>query len=243
MPPDSVRVWRGFRRDDVPQEAFFAKLGSFFMPGTVQIQAPVGLTAYLPSVMPADRPDGAPDEIAIVFYEYQDAYHEAKETVGGRAYSDLHGVAFDLGRSLSGFPSLFDGELEPDGRYHLFEQPVDWQFGAASAFVGVPSGDDQDFLGDFAGWLREVQQQGSHGPDGAIAAAAEEYLVYWEHWRSHADATRSLIPRLREMVQPVYDQAIAPYALPQGVWDPFPGVVCRGGESFNFQFQRRSETG
>lgn len=172
--PDSVRVFRGFRRQDRTEEFFFAKLGSIFCPGTVQIQAPIGLTAYLPSVMPPEKHPLAPDEVAIVFYEYPNAYHEAKETVGGRAYSDLHQLVFDLPTaSKSGFPELYRGEVATNGRYHLFEEHVDWQHGYVNVFVGARSGDDeQAFREAIAAWLTEVQKQG--GPDGAIATASSK---------------------------------------------------------------------
>lgn len=140
--PDAVRVWRGFRRKELCEDEFFQKLGSLFMPASVQVQSKVGLTAYLPTVLPRDKPAAVPDEIALVFYQYQDAYVEAKDTVGGRAYSELHELAFDLNRSLTGFPQMFAGTLVPDGRYHLFDQRVDWQAGHAEVFVGVRSGDD-----------------------------------------------------------------------------------------------------
>src|SRR5438128_263673 len=99
--PDSVRVWSGFKLPSLPDRTFRDKLGTVFMPATVMIQAPVGLTAYLPTVLPKRKPTRIPDEIALVFYAYQDAYHEAKETVGGRAYSDMHALVFDLKQSIS----------------------------------------------------------------------------------------------------------------------------------------------
>ncbi len=239
--PDSVRVWRGFRLTQLSQEVFFGKLGSIFMPGTVQIQAPVGLTAYLPSVLPAEKHPAAPDEIAVVFYEYQNAYHEAKETVGGRAYSDLHGLVFDLDRSTSGFPVLFDGKLEAEMRYHLFEEHVDWQNGSASTFVGVRSGGSgQEFLDAVADWLKGVQDRGD-GLDGAIAVASPDYVVYWEH-RPEGAGAGSGCPGLADLAQPVYQQVIPSHPLPERLWDTYPGIPdVAGGESFNFQFQRRKE--
>jgi hypothetical protein len=51
VPPDSVRVWRGFRADDLDPSKFRKKLGALFIPTTVQFRAPLGLTAYLPSVL------------------------------------------------------------------------------------------------------------------------------------------------------------------------------------------------
>lgn len=240
--PDSVRVWRGFRLGSLNQEEFFQKLGSIFIPGTVQIQAPVGLTAYLPSVLPGEKPAGAPDEIAVVFYEYQNAYHEAKETVGGRAYSDLHGLAFDLTRSTSGFPIKFEGSIEPDMRYHLFDGHVDWQHGAVNTFVGMRrGGDGEGFLRAMADWLGEVQTSGD-GPDGAIAVVATNYVTYWEHWPDEASAEHSRIPRLAELTEPAYRKAIPSYSLSEGLWQPYAGVTVAGGESFNFRFPRREKS-
>jgi hypothetical protein len=234
---DAVRVWRGFRNPVVDQAQFFAKLGSVFIPATVQVQAPNGLTAYLPSVLPAEKPSGAPDEIALVFYEYQDAYDEAKQTVGGRSYSDMHALVFDLSRSQSGFPVPFDGAVEADQRYHLFDEPVDWQFGEATAYVGVPSGDTEAFLGQVCDFLARVQAMGDGGPDGAIAVANAENVVYWEHWPDGGGA--SLLPDLGPAVETVYHGAFAPQPLSEGLWEAYAGVAVSGGESFNTQFTRR----
>lgn len=248
--PDSVRVWRGFRLGSMPEETFFKKLGSIFCPGTVQIQAPVKLTAYLPSVLPANKHPKAPDEIAIVFYAYPNAYHEAKDTVGGRAYSDLHGLVFDLTESKSGFPQLFTGDVVTNERYYLFEEHIDWQLGFVNVFVGVVAGGDEPGFRDAVGrFLSEVQQRG--GPDGAIASASSrapnapgveaEFVVYWEHWPDEAAAAQSMIPQLADLekVEAVYHQPIAPYELNEGLWDPYAGVTVNGGESFNFQFKRQ----
>lgn len=237
--PDSVRVWRGYRLGNIPERKFFDKLGSFFIPGTVQIQTPVGLTAYLPSVLPSNKPVGVPDEIALVFYRYPDAYDEAKETVGGRAYSDLHGVAFDLEKSLSGFPDKFNGVFESKGRYYLFNERVDWQKGFVNVFLGVRSNEtEEDFCNTVAGWLGDVQKLGQNGPDGAIASGTPDYVVYWEHWANQSDADRSLIPDLSQKVDTVYNQSIEPFVLDKGLWTPYQGVTVNGGESFNFQFDR-----
>ena len=243
VPPDSVRVWRGFRLGSLPNAEFFKKLGSIFVPSAVLIQQPVGLSAYLPTVLPAEKPPGVPDEIALVFYDYQRAYEEAKETVGGRAYSDMHGLVFDLGRSISGFPVLFQGELECDEKYHLFETQADWQHGHVNVFVGVRAGGGyQAFREIIAKWISDVQNQGMR-PDGAIVSASWDYVVYWEHWASAAAAKGSKLEGLAKVVEPVHKDTIAPYTLPSGFWEPFGGVQVKGGESFNFQFRRRSERG
>ena len=237
--PDAVRVWRGYRNPAVDSAQFFGKLGSIFIPATVQIQAPNGLTAYLPSVLPERTPVAIPDEIALVFYEYQDAYHEAKETVGGRSYSDMHALVFDLSTSTSGFPTRFAGDVTPDERYFLFDEHIDWQFGSVRTFVGASSGDPQAFLGAVRAFLTDVQAQGDDGPDGAIAVASTEHVVYWEHWAEGAE--RSLIPRLAGAVDPVYDADMTDQPVFDGLWQPYAGLTVSGGESFNTQFTRRHE--
>jgi hypothetical protein len=239
--PDAVRVWRGFRLPSLADAEFCEKLGSVFIPGTVQIQTPVGLTAYLPTVLPRDKPAEAPDEIAIVFYEVQQAYHDAKKTVGGQAYSDMHALVFDLKRSTSGFPIKFAGEVEADMRYYLFDAHIDWQAGVARAFVGMRKGNDGPaFLKSIAKWLGKVQSQ-EGGPDGAIAVAAANYVVYWEHWPDEASAKRSLIPSLAAKTTVAYDQVIPPQPLNEGLWATYGGVSVKGGESFNMQYRRRKE--
>lgn len=239
MAPDAVRVWRGFRSPAVEEKTFLAKLGSVFIPATVQIQAPNGLTAYLPSVLPAEKPSSAPDEIALVFYEYQAAYDEAKATVGGRSYSDMHALVFDLTRSQSGFPVRFTGDVKPDERYYLFDGHVDWQSGSVSTLVGLPLGGSEDFLTTVRDFLLAVQAQGEDAPDGAIAVAAPDHIVYWEHRQSASE--RSLLPRLASLVQPVYQAEFQPQPLYDGLWHPYGGLEVAGGESFNTQFTRRHE--
>jgi hypothetical protein len=90
VPPDAVRVWRGYRLATLSPQAFLANLGSIFLPITMQMQRLYGLTAYLPTVLPLTTPAELPDEIALVFYESQQAYTNTKQYVGGRAYSLLH---------------------------------------------------------------------------------------------------------------------------------------------------------
>src|ERR1700724_3342673 len=95
VPPDSVRVWRGYRLSSLPQQSFLANLGGIFIPVTAILQRLYGLTAYLPTVTPVDKPSGVPDEIGRVFYNAPQAYTDTKLIVAGRAYSLLHSAVFD----------------------------------------------------------------------------------------------------------------------------------------------------
>ena len=69
VPPNAVRVWRGFKAEGTSNAEFRDKIGRIFIPAAVQTQAPLGMTAYLPAVLPEARPPAIPDEIALVFYK------------------------------------------------------------------------------------------------------------------------------------------------------------------------------
>jgi hypothetical protein len=242
VPPDSVRVWRGFCLEGLESSRFLEMLGSIFIPATVKCQTPLGLTAYLPSVLPPDKPPGVPDEIALVFYQSQEAYRLAKETLAGRTYSKLHDLVFSS-KSLSGFPAPFGEVLLPDKPYHLFDTAVDWQQGLTRVFLGVRRSPQagSDFLKDAAAWLT-VERTRAGGPDGAVVAASQDYLVYWEHWPEAAAAARSRASTLAELAVPVLQNEAAPQTVAPGFWDRYPGLKIAGGETFCFHFPRRSES-
>ena len=84
--------------------------------------------------------------------------------------------------------------------------------------------------------------QSGEGPDGAIAAAADDYMVYWEHWPTEADAQRSAIPELAQTMKVAYHQRIPAYPLNKDLWEPFEGLRVKSGETFNFQFERWNES-
>ncbi|MEW6659713.1 MAG: hypothetical protein AB1424_13735 [Thermodesulfobacteriota bacterium] len=242
VPPDAVRVWRGFCLEGLDQSRFLEMLGSIFIPATVKCQTPLGLTAYLPSVLPMNKPQGVPDEIALVFYESQESYRTAKETLAGRTYSKLHDLVFSPA-SLSGFPTLFVDALLPDTPYHLFDAAVDWQHGVCRVFVGVRPAPKagSDFLKDAAAWLA-AERARTGRPDGAIVAASQNYLVYWEHWPDADSAAQSRASNLAGLATPVLHHEAAPQTVPEGFWDRYPGLKVSGGETFCFRFPRRSES-
>jgi hypothetical protein len=200
------------------------------------------VTAYLPSILPLSKPAGVPDEIALVFYQSQDAYRTAKETLAGRTYSKLHGLVFSP-KSLSGFPAPFQEVLLPEKPYHLFDTAVDWQQGVTRVFLGVRRSPQtgSDFLTDAAAWLT-VEHTRARGPDGAVVAASQDYLVYWEHWPDAAAAAQSRTASLAELAAPVLHNEAAPQTVAPGFWDRYPGLKVSGGETFCFHFPRRSES-
>ena len=57
---DAVRVFRGRKNPRVKRSVFIEKLGTVFMPMTVQMQRLFGLTAYLPAILPETKSEGMP---------------------------------------------------------------------------------------------------------------------------------------------------------------------------------------
>ena len=64
------------------------------------------------------------------------ACQESKWCLGGRAYSDLHELVFDIAASASEFPELF-GKVKFDQPYHPFNTSVDWQSGSTRRYIGA----------------------------------------------------------------------------------------------------------
>ena len=179
VPADSVRVFRARKRADTRRDTFVQRLGQLFMPVTVQMQRLYGLTAYLPAVLPESKDSTIPDEVALVFYRTQECYHEAKRCIGGRAYSELHELAFDMSASRSDFPILLAADkISPDQPYHLFERSIDWQTGYSRLFVGTrKAGAGSDaFLAGVANAARRVQAD-PRSLDAVIFSATSDWVV------------------------------------------------------------------
>ncbi|HEX7312940.1 MAG TPA: amidohydrolase family protein [Pyrinomonadaceae bacterium] len=240
VPPDAVVVRRGFRVEDLEPARFRQKLGSLLIPSTVQFQAPLGLTAYLPTVLPDDKPAGVPDAIALLFYASRDAYRDTSKTLGGRAYEELHKPVFSE-RSKADFPLRLDATLEPDTPYFLFDAAADWQHGTCKVLVGArPDGQDStDFRAAVLAWLTAERARAEEGLDGAVVCCAADYLIYWEHWNDTALARRSRIKSLARLVNVVLLQNARPVNISAPLDIDFAGIEIVGGECLNLQFQRQ----
>jgi len=245
--PDSVRVWRGYSSEAPPRTKFREKLRTTFIPGTPQFQAPLGLTAYLPAVLPTEVPNGVPDEIALVFYESQQDYNSAKDTIAGRAYADLHGTVFsfaDPRRSTSDWPAIFSGVLERGKPYYLFERNVDWQLGHVNVLVAsrAESLSEEEFLNNVTATVTRIQAAALPGLDGAIVVVAADYFVYWEHWVDLKSSQTSLIQDLAKDQVVNMSRSFDPIPVPASLHQVYPGLKeIVGGEALNVQFLRRPE--
>jgi hypothetical protein len=239
VPADSVRVFRGRKKAGVPRDMFVHLLGHVFMPITVQMQRLYGLTAYLPAILPQSKDSTMPDEVALVFYRTRECYHEAKRCVGGRAYSELHELAFDMSASHSGFPKLLAAdEIMLDQPYHLFERSVDWQTGYSRLFVGTrKAGAASDaFLAGVAKVARQVQAD-PQSLDAAIFSATSDWVVWWDH--SPTGIVTGPVHYLDAMADRVHASAARCLRVPPNLLEPYAGLSVNAPTDFlNLQFPR-----
>ena len=90
-----IRVWRGWRKETVAWDKFIRHLATIFIPATWQVMGRLGLRLYVPSVLAESKPEGMPDEVALLFYPSQSAYLAARfRSAAGRAYGLLHEAVF-----------------------------------------------------------------------------------------------------------------------------------------------------
>jgi len=237
VPADAVRVFRGRKNGRVKRNVFIEKLRTVFMPMTVQMQRLFGLTAYLPAVLPETKSEGMPDEIALVFYRTQGAYHEAKRCVGGRSYSELHQLLFDMPASASSFPEMFTGQVQPDKAYHLFPKSVDWQIGSVRLYVGTRRSKLKG-----AGFLKRLGQVAAElqkvpgSLDGVIFCATNDWVVWWEH---SSQSTPEPNTRFNEIAVELFSPVARRVQVPGNLLRPYVGLTLNGrGDFLNTQFQR-----
>ena len=239
VPADSVRVFRGRKKTGVRRDIFVERLGQLFMPFTVQMQRQYGLTAYLPAVLPESKESTIPDEVALVFYRTQECYHEAKRSVGGRAYSELHELVFDMPASRSGFPKLLAAdEITPDQPYHLFERSIDWQIGYCRLFVGTRKADvgSDAFLAGVAKAARRVQAD-PRSLDAAIFSATTDWVVWWDH--SPTATATGPAHHFEAVANLVHASAARRLRVPPNLLEPYAGLSLNAQSDFvNLQFPR-----
>jgi hypothetical protein len=246
VPPNAVRVWRGYRDHSKLQlDEFYTKLGTVFIPATVLMQIDAGLCSYTPTV-PAGlsgKPDTVPDETAILFWESPETYWNGFTRLAVRTYTMTHGGVYTTdGQSRADLPVLLKGSLTVDQPVYLFNKAADWMRGTINHLVAErPAAMDlPTFQTAVATVLTNIQKQALL--DGAIACVGNNYLVYWE-LRPVATGTQtppSGIPSLKDALTG-WSQVFtpAPTFIPVGLWDEWAGMDVRAGSGFNMQFTRR----
>jgi len=241
--PDSVRVWRGYALDRTQMDAFHQALGATFIPITAQVMGKLGLTAYLPAIVPGDVAKSVPDEIALIWYRSQAEYQQnASGTTAGRAYQKLHAGVFVLGPPKPGQPSsatTFPVPLKDacvSGQpYHLFTDTVDWYHGTSDAFVGVFDGDGAKLAAAVLQASTALQKSRPAGLDGCILVVVDNVLIYWRHWQAAANAgvwdvgvpLRTVLATSAQIVH-----------INPSEYASYPGLSAKAGQFFNVHFQR-----
>ncbi|MBO3696965.1 hypothetical protein [Roseivirga sp. E12] len=235
-PPNAVRVWRGYRSPSLEVKDFYDKLSTVFVPATVEMQTPIGLCAYIPTIPCdlADKPDTVPDETAILYWESQDTYHNGFNTLGVRTYTLTHGSVY-TDESRADFPTFFNGALTSEQPCYLIDKAVDWMRGEVRHLVaGKPSALSSDeFMDQVAKIMTEIQSEAS--VDGAVICVGDDYLVYWELGQESAGYSK-----LQALVGWQLDANPAPNTLTAKLWDDWSGMKIKPGSSFNMQFKRDS---
>ncbi len=242
--PDSVRVWRGYALDRTQKDAFRQALGSTFIPITAQVMSKLGLTAYLPAIVPNDQVPSMPDEIALVFYRTQATYQlTANGTTAGRAYQKLHAGVFALGpqppgqpSSASGFPILLKDTCVSGQPYYLFPEAVDWYLGASDVFVGVFEGDAQQLAAAVLQAAKLLQAKRIPELDGCILTIVDNVLIYWRHWRSAAKPQQPWTIGLP--LRTVLSTRAQVVDINPWEYARYDGLAVQPGQFFNVHFDR-----
>jgi hypothetical protein len=249
VPPDAVRVWRGFRLPSLETAQFHAKLGTVFVPATVLMQIDAGLCSYTPTVpggLPG-KPEGVPDETAILFWRSQETYWNGFTRLAVRTYTLTHNGVYvtQNNQSRADFPVMFGGTLAVDQPVYLFEKPADWMHGAITHLVAARPArlDASSFASTVARAVANIKE--TVPLDGAIACLGADHLVYWELAPVAPGARQapSGVPLLQAALTD-WSQVFtaAPTFLPIGLWDEWSGMDVRAGSSFNLQFRRQGES-
>ena len=237
IPPNAVRVWRGYRSNSLQVSDFLSKLGAVFIPAGVEMQIAAGLAAYVPSILAGlpNKPASVPDETAVLFWESQQTYSDGFRMLAVRIYTLTHGPIYQP-PSTAQFPVAFAGSLKSELPVYLIDQPADWMHGKVTHLVGgrPASVSLADFQTKIAGVLSDIQRQGNVA--GAVACAGDDYLVYWElagEEESNSVAALQTCLDWSQILTPVTTQLTA------GLWDDWPGITIGAGSSLNIQFVRR----
>ena len=245
--PDSVYVWRGFRSSTMTPDQFVQFLGTVFVPACALLQPPVGLRAYVTTIVPtANKPNVVPDQTALMFWATPQAHNLATKAVAERIYLNLHGDAYDMVRSHTTEVPLSlataSGTLAADQPYYLLDQHADWMQGSVDHFIGVRRTETTpgDFLAAAYAWASAFRASPPQGVDAALVSCSNDCLVAWAH---SADADPSLGSALAELTTPVLHAAPTPLKLQAGLWSDWPGIDLAKDSSINVQFERAEVVG
>lgn len=236
--PDAVHVWRGFKAAQKSDADFAKFLGQVFVPSCALLQPNAGLQAYVPAlVTQPGKPSGTPDQTALMFWRDQPTYQDAFNKVAVRAYTNLHGDAYDTKISSAQFPKAFALPMVAEQPYYLIGKPADWMLGSVRHFVGArPAAQaSPDFLAAVSKWAATYQGKIATGVDGALLCAGNDYVVFWEHRTSGNGAP---LDDLAKLAPPCLNKDAEIYAMPATLWQDWPGIDLTQHDCINIQLAR-----
>ena len=255
QPAPYYRVFRGYRRADVPADRFPNILADRFIPAAPATHQRNGLIAYVPALPQAGLPAGTPDEIAIVVYESEEAYRAARQTPEGQAYAALHWEFFEEPapqtgavpgkRTRSDTARPFARELEADQPVDVYNRFVDWQAGYTAVFVGArrPEVAPESFASEVGRHVAMVRDAfGPRGMDGYIVVVHTDpvnrtmHEIAFIHWPSREAAEAALATPEGESVR-----ADAARLMDIQMWQEAPtfaGAIAYG-QAVNVKFTPR----
>jgi len=243
--PGSVYVWRGYKSAASSYAQFAQFLGSVFVPACVLLQPPVGLRAYLPTMVPqSNSPSPVPDQTALMFWSTPEAHDLAAHAIAVRIYSNLHGDAYDMERSkLQEIPesiSTASQTLTPEQPYFLLDQPADWMLGKVYHLVGSRPANvaSAEFLSQAWSWASAFHAKPPASVDGALLCCGNDYAVAWVHGPKRAAKLAAALDGLAALTTSVLRVEPVSKPLPAGLWDHWAGLDLTKDGSLNLQFRR-----
>lgn len=245
--PQAIRVFCGYRLSALSRQDFFKELGQTFMPGTPLMQAPLGLSAYLPAVTDVEPGGILPEELALIVYSSLDDYNRTRNTsLSRRMYTRSHWAVFDMAKSRAQFPGPvvkpidFSQNNIMSRAWYMFETPIDWQFGKTRVVLMQRNRSDVSLANSVHVATRDAAQGlVIAGFDQLIGYATEEFAALWLH--SPTDVTDvkladlKIVPAEATLIR----ELTAKSAFVRG--DDEPGVAIDGEVAFSFRFERSSK--
>ena len=124
---------------------------------------------------------------------------------------------------------------------YLVNKSADWMKGAVSHLVGSrpDAATPAQFHANVATALDAIQK--SAGLGGGIACCGDDYLVFWALDAPDGQAAATAASSLASLCGWSHIVTPAPTTLPKGLWEEWPGLTMKPGDSLNMQFSRRWE--
>lgn len=227
--------------------SFFNELGATFMPGTPLMQAPIGLSAYLPMVIDPPPGSGLPDEVAAIVYASRPVYDYFRQnSLSRRMYTHSHTAVFNMPMSVAQFPAPLDAPttIDANGQKHQFsflypDKTIDWQAGATRMLFIVPAAPGPEFCEGMLERVRAVPGTAAGASaNQLLLAVAEGFAALWLHSAQPLDDPAAALDLLPAGATLMRDLAAQQASV---VGDSDPGVRVTGPAAFTFRFERRME--